>query len=268
MTDDGAAAAVGRAETGERSPRDGDRRRGIDRVILLLEALLRHGAPLRPADIARRLGAPRSTTYEIVGRLVEADLLEAAGSDGAVWFGRAMHLYGHAYWQHDAAHRRVAEALDRLAADAGATAQLCTLRGNKYIVFDSRDGPGPFRITSAIGAEVPIPWTASGRVLVWHLDREAIRSFIPPEDFRLPDGREIAVDGYLDEVERARELGYAETRGLADRFTHCLAAPIRDRDGLVRRTLCLVLPIDTPARRRLDLLTLLCERAQSLSSPA
>ena len=247
--------------------RDGDRRRGIDRVIVLLEALLRHGAPLRPAEIARMLSAPRSTTYEIVSRLLEAEMLEVAGSDGAVYFGRAMHLYGHAYGQHDAVYRRIAEALDRLAADSAATSQVCALRGKKYIVFDSRDAPGPFRITSTIGAEVPIPWTASGRLLIEHLDDEEIRAFIPPEDFLLPDGRRIPVDGFLGEVARAREVGYAETRGLADRFTHCLAAPIRDRRGMVAMTLCLVLPIDTPAKRRLDLLAMLCERAQQLSSP-
>lgn len=247
--------------------RDGDRRRGIDRVIQLLEALLRHGAPLRPAEIARMLSAPRSTTYEIVNRLLEAGMLEVAGNDGAVYFGRAMHLYGHAYGQHDAVYRRIAEGLGRLAADSAATAQVCTLRGNKYIVFDCRDAPGPFRITSAIGAEVPIPWTASGRLLVEHLNEAEIRAFIPPEDYLLPDGRQIPVDGFLAEVARAREVGYAETRGLADRFTHCLAAPIRDRQGLIGMTLCLVLPIDTPAARRLDLLTLLCERAQDLSLP-
>lgn len=247
--------------------RDGERQRGIDRVIALLDALLRHGSPARPGEIARMLGAPRSTVYEIVGRLVEAELLETVGSEGAVYFGRAMHLYGHAYGRHDAAWRRIAEALTRLAEDAGATAQVCTVRGNKYIVFDSRDGPGPFRITSAIGAEVPIPWTASGRLFVGHMDRDAIRRFIPPKDFLLPDGREIPVETFLDEVDEARRLGYAETRGLADRFTHCIAAPIPDREGIVRTTLCLVLSIDVPEERRRELIAMLRERAAPLSAP-
>lgn len=260
----GAAGSDG----GEAGPpaRDGNRQRGIDRVIALLEAVLRHGAPLRPAELARLLGAPRSTTYEIVSRLVQAELLETVG-DGAVFFGRAMHLYGHAFGQHDAAWRRISQALDRLAADTAATVQLCALRGDKYIVFDSRDGPGPFRITSAIGAEVPIPWTASGRLFVGHMTPDAIRRFIPPEDFLLPDGRTIPVDDFLDEVALARDRGYGETRGLADRFTHCLAAPIPDRQGVVRTTLCLVLPIDLPAVRLAELVAMLRERAAPLSAP-
>ena len=64
---------------------------------------------------------------------------------------------------------------------AGATAQVCALRGRKYVVVDCRDGPGPFRITSDIGVEVPIPWTASGRLLVGHMSDAEIRDFIAPD---------------------------------------------------------------------------------------
>ena len=76
---------------------DGERRRGIDRVIMLLEALLKHRAPVRVGDIAKMIDAPRSTTYEIVNSLLEAEMLENVGTEGHVYFGRAMHLFGWAY---------------------------------------------------------------------------------------------------------------------------------------------------------------------------
>jgi len=249
----------------EALPRGGERKRGIDRVIMLLEALLRHRAPMRVGDIARAINAPRSTTYEIVNSLLEAELLETVGSEGSVYFGRAMHLMGWAYGHHTAHHRRITEALDRLAAETGETAQVCGLRGNKYIVMDCRDSPGPFRISSDVGMEVPIPWTASGRLLLAHLDDAAIRAFVPEEDWRLPDGRLIDVDAFLADVAAARADGHAETSALSDRFTWCMAAPIRDGRGAINRTLCLVLPIDTPPARRAELLALLRDRANGLS---
>ncbi len=155
--------------------------------------------------------------------------------------------------------------MDRLAAETGATAQLCALRGRKYVVLDCRDGTGPFRITSDIGVEVPIPWTASGRLLVGHMSDDDIRTFIPPEDFTLPDGRTLPVAGFLAEVAKARQQDYCETTGLADRFTWCMAAPIRRRPDQVTLTLCLVLSVDTPKAKRESLLALLRERARSLS---
>jgi DNA-binding IclR family transcriptional regulator len=244
---------------------EGDRRRGIDRVIMLLEALLQQRAPMRAGDIARLLNAPRSTIYEIVNRLVEAEILESVGDDGRVYFGRAMHLYGWAYSHNNALYRRIVETLDRLAAETGATAQVCALRGRKYVVVDCRDGPGPFRITSDIGVEVPIPWTASGRLLVGHMSDAEIRAYIAPEDFKLPDGRVLRQADFLADVARARDQGYCETTGLADRFTWCMAAPIRGGDGIVNMTLCLVLPADTPKARRIGLLAILRERAKNLS---
>ena len=127
---------------------------------------MKHRAPARVGDIAKMINAPRSTTYEIVNSLLEAEMLENVGSDGHVYFGRAMHLFGWAYSHHNAHYRRIIETMDAMAAETGETVQLCGLRGNKYVVLDCRDSPGPFRISSDVGVEVPIPWTASGRLLL------------------------------------------------------------------------------------------------------
>ena len=84
---------------------------------MLLEALLKHRAPVRVGDIARMIDAPRSTTYEIVNSLLEAEMLENVGAEGHVYFGRAMHLFGWAYGHHNAHYRRIIEAMERIAID-------------------------------------------------------------------------------------------------------------------------------------------------------
>jgi DNA-binding IclR family transcriptional regulator len=243
----------------------GDRRRGIDRVIALLDALLQQHRPTRIGEIARLIGAPRSTAYEIVSRLVEADILKAYGTDGHVYFGRAAHLFGRAYADANPLVRRVEDVLERLAAETQATTQFCGLKGNKYVVIDSRDGGGLFRITTDVGIEVPIPWTASGRLLLDHMSPEEIRAFVPPEDFRLPDGRMLPVEEFLADVARARADGCCMTVGLADRFACCLAAPLRDDTGAASNTLCFVIPADTPEPRRSELLARLIAEAELLT---
>jgi DNA-binding IclR family transcriptional regulator len=241
-----------------------ERQRGIDRVISLLEALLRQRKPTRIGDIARLIDAPRSTTYEIVNRLIEADILETVGSEGHVYFGKTSYLFGRAYADANPLYRRCQEMLDRLVAETGATTQLCTLKGRKYVVADARAGTGLFRITTDIGVEVPIPWTASGRLLLGHMSPEEIESFVPAEDFQLPDGRVLALSGFLSEVEQARADGCCATTGLADRFTYCLAAPIRNQDGIAVATLCFVVPVNTAHDARQELLTVLMAGAREL----
>ena len=121
-----------------------ERQNGIDRAVEILDALLRLRAPTKIGDLAKWIGAPRSTLYSIVNRLIEAGILEPVGEEGQVYFGQAVHLYGRAYADANPLHRRCREALDRLAAQTNATAQLCALRGNKYVVVDVRDGSGVF----------------------------------------------------------------------------------------------------------------------------
>ncbi|WP_245496592.1 IclR family transcriptional regulator [Lichenibacterium ramalinae] len=259
---------MSKAVTKAEAPPASERQSGVDRVVDIFEELLRSRAPVRVGELARRLGAPRSTLYNLVNRLVAADLLETTDEDGAVFFGRAIQLYGAAYAQTNPLQRRAGEALDRLAAETDATAQLCALRGNKYVVLDSRNGRGLFRITADVGVPVPLPWTASGRLLLGHLSPGDITALIPPEDYRLPDGRTLAPESFLADVARAREDGHCVTLGLSDRFTCCLAAPVRDARGRTAATLCFVVPVDRDEGERRGLLDRLRAAADALSDPA
>ena len=249
----------------KRSSAPAERQNGIDRVIDLLEALLHLRTPTKLGDLAKQMGAPRSTVYAIANRLIEADVLESVGDGGLIYFGKAVHLYGRAYAESNPLHRRCREALDRLATEHSATAQLCALRGHKYVVVDTRDGSGLFRITTDVGVEVPLPWTASGRILLDHMTPESIRAFVPKDDFRLPDGRLLDVEDFVRDVARARREGQCVTTALSDRFTACLAAPIRDRKGIAVATLCFVIPADSSRERKAALLEHLVTTASELS---
>ncbi|MFP3481022.1 IclR family transcriptional regulator, partial [Burkholderia sp. SIMBA_057] len=82
------------------------------------------------------------------------------------------------------------------------TAQLCMLEGNKYTVVLSENSSRPFNISSDIGVKVPIPWTATGRLLLAHLRANEIRALIPDEDFVLDNGRRVEFEAFLSDVER------------------------------------------------------------------
>lgn len=242
-----------------------ERQSGIERVIEIMDSLLRLRQPTRIGDLARHIGAPRSTVYSIVNRLIEAGILETVSDDGQVYFGQSIHLYGQAHAEANPLHRRCRIMIEKLAAEANATAQLCALRGNKYVVVDSADGTGVFRITTDIGVEVPIPWTASGRLLLDHLSADEIKGFVPKDDFMLPDGSVVDADRFVADVQQAKAEGRCMTNGLSDRFTCCLAAPVRNKDGVAIATICFIVPVDQPAKRKTKLLDMLVSAAAELS---
>lgn len=239
------------------------RARGVDRVIDLCTQLHRHKAPMTPRELVEATGAPRSSVYELVSILSEAGWLEV-DRDGRIFFGRAMHLFGLDYARHNDLISRARSVLRQLAAEFNETSQFCMLEGNKYTVVLDDNGTRPFRISADTGVRIPIPWTASGRVLLGNMTPEAIIDFIPAEDFVLPDGRKIAHEAFLDEIEKARDQGHAVTEGLADSFACCLAVPVLDQGGHAHATLCFTIGRDAPETRRDELLDALKQAARTL----
>jgi DNA-binding IclR family transcriptional regulator len=240
------------------------RARGLDRAFDILDALREAGRPLRPNEIAAAMGAPRSTIYELVAALVRLDVLEAADAEGRVFLGRRLFLYGQAYGHHSDMPSRVAMVLDRLAAETQETAQFCLLDGNKYTVAMMREGSRPFRISSSVGERTPIPWTASGRLLLGHLGEDEIRAFVPAADFQLPSGDWLAPEEFARQAHKAVADGYFTFDSIVDSYTHCFAVPIRRPDGTAAATLCLVAPKADALRNHADYLAKLGAAAVSL----
>jgi DNA-binding IclR family transcriptional regulator len=234
--------------------KEANRARGIDRTIELLECLHVARQPLRIGDIARRLNAPRSTIYELVNRLLQAAILETYDADGRVFFGRTLHFYAADYLGTHGLSRLAREEVMAIAAATGETAQFCTLHGNKYTVVHMQTGKKIFGITGAVGVAVPIPWTASGRLLLGHMTLEEIERFVPAEDFLLPSGQRVEPVCFHEEVLRAKRDGYCITSGLVDDFTACIAVPVHDAGGVAVGCVCVV-TVGT-RRRESDLLAL------------
>jgi DNA-binding IclR family transcriptional regulator len=236
----------------------------VDRVIGILKQLHLAQRPLTMRELIEATGAPRSSVYELVTILAEARWLEIA-EDGAVFFGREMHYYGSDYAQHNDLISRSHQAVLALVRTHDETAQLCTLEGNKYTVVLSENSSRPFNISSEIGVKVPIPWTATGRLLLGHLSADEIHALIPDEDFVLDNGKRVEFADFLRDIERASAQGYCCTEGLSHTFRYCMAAPIRDRSGATMAALCFMTSRDTDPAKREAMLADLIRSARALS---
>jgi DNA-binding IclR family transcriptional regulator len=241
------------------------RSRGLDRAVEIFQLLHAVRKPITIGEIARRLKAPRSTVYEIVNLFLAADILEYAGAGAEVYFGRAIYLYANDYFATHASLRLGQDEVRRLAALTGETTQYCMPVGNKYAVVSMQNSARLFRIGSDIGVLVPIPWTASGRFFVAHMSPEELMAFIPPEDFRMQDGRIIDPLAFLREARSARERGVCIIGGLVDDYATCIAAPVVDPAGRCVACLCFIVSSNIGSDRIAELAALLVESARKLS---
>jgi DNA-binding IclR family transcriptional regulator len=259
--DDGKSATKG---AGGEAGKPASRARGLDRAVEIFQLLHAARKPLAVGEIARRLKAPRSTVYEIVNLFLAADILEYAG-ETEVFFGRAIYLYANDYNATHAMVRLGQEEVRRLAAQTGETVQFCMPVGNKYTVVSMQNSARLFRIGSDVGVLVPIPWTASGRFFVAHMSLAELKAFIPPEDFRLQDGRTIDPRKFLAEAKAAREAGICAIPGLVDDYATCVAAPVVDPSGRCVASICFIVSSATGKKRMDELSALLSDSARRLS---
>jgi DNA-binding IclR family transcriptional regulator len=241
------------------------RSRGLERAFEILEFLAQQRCGMRVNEIAVRMEAPRSSVYELVNLLIDRGILEYRGEEGMVYLGRKLYLLGLAYQEEFDLLRESDSVLASLAEATRETAQLCMLDGNKYTVAMMKEGVRPFRISSSVGERVPIPWTASGRLLLGHLDDSQILELVPADDFQLPNGDWLAPSTFIAEVRKADADGFFTFQSIVDSFTQCFAVPVRDRKERCIATLCLVAPREDGLRNRDLYLECLLKSARDLS---
>ena len=221
---------------------------------------------MRPNEIAVEIGAPRSSIYELVNILLRHNVLEYYDGDGRVFLGRSLHFLGAAYAQSIDLMREADVLLLHLAEATRETAQLCMLAGNKYTVTQMKEGFRPFRISSTIGEQVPLPWTASGRLLISHMSDVQIVDFIPDVDFVMPNGTRLEPSLFVEQVREAARVGYFTCDSVVESFTHCMATPVYDAREVCVATLCLVTPREDGLRNRTSYLAFLETAAKDLSA--
>lgn len=243
----------------------GPRERGLDRVIKLFSYLHSVRRPVRLAEIPKGIDAPRSTIYSLVGILADAGILELNGDDNRVSFGKLMYIYGTSYLRENSTIDRGKTAVDKLAEKTGETSELCVRHNNRQLIVHTALGSRPLRISSEAGSEIPLPWTASGRILLSSWSENEINELFEASDYILPDRRSIDPDTFVAECHAARTMGTFKTVGLINSFSQCIAAPISDASGTPEATICLVLPLDLPAERVSELESELIDTARKIS---
>ena len=91
------------------------RARGLERAFDILDLIRRENRAMRPNEIAKLMGAPRSSVYELVHLLLDMEVLENSGGDGQVFLGSRLYFLGRAYNDKIDLYRRIENILDSIA---------------------------------------------------------------------------------------------------------------------------------------------------------
>ncbi len=214
----------------------------LDRMLQILDHLQETGQPATAYELAKATGAPLSTVYATVDDMVAKRLLDRTAA-GAVWLGPRLYHYGLTYARNLDFLTVATHEMNELSHTVGETVQVCGRDGDHMVVLAMAEGVGHFQVTSRVGTRVPLYWTASGRLLVGHLDEaerlEIFRRSATPS----PTGRAETDPMVLATTSpKALDACLSVQQGESDYSVACIAAPIRDRDGACIATISIVVP--------------------------
>ena len=205
-------------------------------------------------DLAQRTGAPASTIYKIVDDLVDRSMLTRI-NENAVWLGPRLMRYGLTYRSRMDVFREAKREMEMLAESLGETIQICARDEDMMTVIGMARGEDHFNVASDVGTRLPLNWTASGRLLLGHLDEaERVRIFTEIARPSATGQAETDPVQLADMAGREFEERLAVQMSVSEFAVACIAAPICDENGTCAATISIVLP-ETHARAEIDTLS-------------
>jgi DNA-binding IclR family transcriptional regulator len=199
----------------------------VDRAITVLEVLARRGEA-RVSEVAAEIDVHKSTAFRLLGALEGRGLVEQAGDRGKYRLGVGLIPLAGAVSDRLDVTRQGRHVCERLAAELGETVNMAVLQEQWAVNVDQARGPSTVSTHNWVGKLTPLHCTASGKVLLAHVDRHvhaALRRFTP---------RTVTNPTALEaELAEVRTTGVARAYEEYEVGLNALAAPVRDRFGVV-----------------------------------
>lgn len=156
------------------------------RTLAVLQALAKFGQPTTAAALARQVGIPRSSTYQLL-EVLEAEGFVIHFEEESRWgLGVAAFELGSAYLRHDPLERVARPILQKLSAAAEkitpAVAQLGILHGKETLYLLKELPAHAVAIVTEVGVRLPAHLTASGRALLSQLSTAQVKATFGKSD--------------------------------------------------------------------------------------
>ena len=226
-----------------------------ERALDVLTALARAAGPMTASGLARTVGIPRSSTYQLLAVLAERGFVRHLPDEERWALGLAAFEVGSAYLRHEPMERLAQPLLRQLVDQAGlpVVAHLGVLRGAETYYLLKEGSSSRLTLITDVGVRLPAPLTASGRAILMTLPRAQVRAQCAvPGAFVDRTGRgpqSLSALRHLLSAEQRR--GYAEEDGFISDGYASVAVPVLDSAGVATAAIGLTFRgQDVPPERR------------------
>lgn len=203
------------------------------RVLDILELLASNPNPLTVSDITCILGYPKTSIFDIVNILSKRGFIRCDNERAKTYvIGPVAYRVGMSYLAKNDLYSISHPILTSLRDSLGETCYLAIEESGYIIYLDKVESSQPIRSTCNIGARNFMYLTGLGKALLAAMPEDKIKEIaargLPPRT----DATITDTEALLEEMRKIRNRGCAYDMGEDNSYVRCVAAPIRDRDGL------------------------------------
>jgi DNA-binding IclR family transcriptional regulator len=242
------------AKTARKVTRETPSIQSLDRGLQILETIGQSETAVSLGHLAAVLGIDRSSAFRLANTLKRRGFLTnpSAGKD---------YILGPSVWrlsrQYDWSKMLATVAHDRLkflATATNETAHLAVREGRKALFIDHAATRHIIAISGQTGELVPLYCTSHGKALLADFDEQSLKALFGPKPLKAWTPNTILSPSRLaEQCAEIRVRGYATDESEYLEGVRCIAAPIRDREGLVIASIGISAPVARfPAEREAE----------------
>lgn len=221
----------------------------------VLTLLSRRSEPMPAAAIARELGLPRSTTYELLGTLHARGFVAHLTDERRYGLGLAAVELGSAYARQAPLQRLARPLLARLVDRTTHSGHFAVMHGSDVVYVAEERAPGRPPLVTDVGVRLPAQLTASGLAMLAGLPAAQVRALFPHAGAFVSRGHggPATLSALRRVLTDTRARGYAIEVGTVTPGYSSVAVAVRDHLGLPVAAFAVTYPServrdeDTPA---------------------
>jgi DNA-binding IclR family transcriptional regulator len=221
-------------------------------VLAILGHLARQAGPVPAAAVARDLGLPRSTTYQLLATMVECGFVVHLADERRYCLGAAAYELSSGYSRTEALVRLARVPVARLAERTGHVAHLAVLHGNEVVYVIENRPPGAPQLGSDVGVRLPAPLTASGRAMLAALPPAQVGALFAHPDAFVARSGPASLPALRELLARTRHRGHAVEDGEVTPDIAAIGVAVLDHVRYPVAAVALSHPRDAPTAGLVD----------------
>lgn len=225
------------------APTGSENLRSVERALGVLEVLARSDEELGVTDISRCTSLSKSVVHRLLRALETRGYVQQNVATEKYHLTLKLFELGAASVNRLGLKQAASEPMRLLASRCHETVNLAVLDGHDVIYVDRIESSEILRIELQVGTRVPAYCSGLGKVLLAFSPRRKVQETLRGLEMRSFTPATITTsDGLLAELDRVRSRGYAVDNEEYIPGLRCIAAPVRDREGMVVAALSIAAP--------------------------